>query len=182
MQLQGDEKDENEAKPDLNPMIDVVFQLLIFFLITMKFKTLDMKIEAFLPKDKGLAQTIQEPDEKPKLEAVLKRKKGENGTRVKVANQTLGKTTTDPATMNRVWDNLTLKAKETLDRHLANGGAPEDVSGVVNASSLVPTGVVIRAVDAFMAAGINNVTFEGTPPPDSTLEAIMRSGKSPGSR
>jgi len=182
MQMQGEEKDENEAKPDLNPMIDVVFQLLIFFLITMKFKTLDMKIEAFLPKDKGLAQVIQEPDEKPKLVAVLKRKKGENGVRIKVANQTLGKTSDDLEASNRVWDNLTVKAKETLDRHVANGGAPEDVSGVVDASHLVPTGIVIRAVDAFIAAGINNVTFEGTPPPDSTLEAIMRSGASPGAK
>ena len=81
-----------------------------------------------------------------------------------------------------MWDNLTVKAKETLDRHVANGGAPEDVAGEVDASHLVPTGIVIRAVDAFVAAGVNNVTFVGTPPPDSTLEAIMRSGKSPGAK
>ena len=51
-------EDEDIPKPNMTPMIDVVFQLLIFFLVNMKFKTLDMKIEAFLPKDRGLAATI----------------------------------------------------------------------------------------------------------------------------
>jgi biopolymer transport protein ExbD len=164
-----EDKDENAPKPDLNPMIDVVFQLLVFFLVTMKFKTLDMKIEAFLPKDKGLAQTIQEPDEKPKVVAVLKRKPGEPVTRVKVANLTLGDTSTP-----EVWGRLTIKAKETLDRHLANNGKAEDVSGEVDASAFVPTGMVIRAVDAFVAAGIANVTFVGTPPPNSAINRKMK--------
>ena len=44
--------DEEMPKPNMTPMIDVVFQLLVFFLVSMKFKTLDMKIEAFLPAKK----------------------------------------------------------------------------------------------------------------------------------
>ncbi len=36
---------------NLTPMIDVVFQLIVFFLITLKFTTLDQRIESMLPKD-----------------------------------------------------------------------------------------------------------------------------------
>ena len=38
------------AKLSLTPMIDVVFLLLIFFMVGMKFKELDRKLEADLPK------------------------------------------------------------------------------------------------------------------------------------
>ena len=62
----GDKK-KYESKPkkkkevmtencDLNmtPMIDCVFQLLIFFMLTGKFVTTEGKLAAYLPKDKGL--------------------------------------------------------------------------------------------------------------------------------
>ena len=163
--------EEEIPKPNMTPMIDVVFQLLVFFLVSMKFKTLDMKIEAFLPKDRGLANTITKLEEKPKVTAVLKRRSDggtlEASTRIKVQNQTLG-TSDDPAT----WDLLIQKATAVLTAHKANGGAAEDVKGEVDASSLVPTGDVIRAVDAFLAAGLKDVTFIGTPPPGSTLDKV----------
>ena len=165
------DNEDGIPKPDMTPMIDVVFQLLIFFLVTMKFKTLDMKIEAFLPKDVGLAQTLATPEEKPKVVAVLKRRvQGgvlEASTRVRLQNQRIG-TSNDPNT----WEILTQKAKETLKRHMDNQGAREDVKGEVDASSLVPTGDVVRAVDAFIAAGLLDVTFVGTPPPGSTLDKV----------
>jgi len=163
--------DEELPKPDMNPMIDIVFQLLIFFLVTMKFKTLDMKIEAFLPKDRGLAATITKLEEKPKIVAVLKRRsKGgvlEKSTRVRVQNQTIG--TSDKS---ETWELLITKAKAILDRHIANSGDPADVKGEVDASPLVPTGDVVMAVDAFIAAGLLDVTFIGSPPPGSVLDKV----------
>ena len=50
---------DEEAKPNLTPMIDVVFLLLIFFML-MKFKTYEMKLDSHLPKDEGMEQT--DPD------------------------------------------------------------------------------------------------------------------------
>ncbi len=46
---------------ELTPMIDVTFLLLVFFLVTLKFKTLDGKLSAYLPKDVGANRTDQEP-------------------------------------------------------------------------------------------------------------------------
>ena len=48
------EEVENEGA-DMTPMIDVVFQLLIFFMLTMQFKEIEGKLLSQLPKDKGLA-------------------------------------------------------------------------------------------------------------------------------
>jgi biopolymer transport protein ExbD len=42
-------------KIEMTPMIDVVFQLLIFFMCATKFKTMEGRVDAFLPKDTGNA-------------------------------------------------------------------------------------------------------------------------------
>lgn len=54
----------NETEMEMTPMIDVVFLLLIFFIVTLKFKTLEGKLEAALPKDRGTATSPAEPIEK----------------------------------------------------------------------------------------------------------------------
>ena len=46
-----------ETEMDLMPMIDIIFQLLIFFLLSAKFIAFEGQLQAFLPKDKGLAAT-----------------------------------------------------------------------------------------------------------------------------
>ena len=40
-----------EATMNMTPMIDVCFQLLVFFMVTSKFKTLAGRLDAFLPID-----------------------------------------------------------------------------------------------------------------------------------
>ncbi|MDQ7778866.1 MAG: biopolymer transporter ExbD [Planctomycetota bacterium] len=50
-------KPESElgSLPQLNmtPMIDVIFQLLIFFMCTIRFRTMEGKLQSYLPKDRG---------------------------------------------------------------------------------------------------------------------------------
>ncbi len=46
-----------ETKMEMTPMIDVTFLLLIFFVCTIKFKILEGKIPAYLPKDVGVNTT-----------------------------------------------------------------------------------------------------------------------------
>jgi hypothetical protein len=53
---------QEEVKPDMTPMIDVVFLMIIFF-ICIDFKVLESKLPAFLPKDKGSQNTVVEPQE-----------------------------------------------------------------------------------------------------------------------
>jgi len=53
-----------EHKLEMTPMIDVTFLLLIFFMCTIKFKTLEGKLAAYLPKDVGVNASDAEPKEK----------------------------------------------------------------------------------------------------------------------
>jgi biopolymer transport protein ExbD len=53
----GDAPIDDEITGDMTPMLDVVFQLMIFFMCTIKFKTLEGKLTAYLPKDVGVNPT-----------------------------------------------------------------------------------------------------------------------------
>ena len=53
---------QEEVKPDMTPMIDVVFLMIIFF-ICIDFKVLESKLPAYLPKDKGSNPNKVDPQE-----------------------------------------------------------------------------------------------------------------------
>ncbi len=57
-------KEFEEVKPDMTPMIDVTFLLLIFFIVTLKFKTLEGRLDSNLPKDMGTSTQETPPVEK----------------------------------------------------------------------------------------------------------------------
>lgn len=61
---------EDECELEMTSMIDVVFLLLIFFLCTLKFKTLEGKLAAYLPKDVGV--NTSDAEEIEKVEIVVK--------------------------------------------------------------------------------------------------------------
>lgn len=58
------EMNSEEVEMEMTPMIDVTFLLLIFFMVTLKFKILEGKLSAYLPKDVGVNSTEAEPIEK----------------------------------------------------------------------------------------------------------------------
>ncbi|MEM7235655.1 MAG: biopolymer transporter ExbD, partial [Planctomycetota bacterium] len=53
-------KDDGELQ--MTPMIDIVFQLLIFFLLSAKFIALEGQLSSYLPKDKGLSSSPAQLD------------------------------------------------------------------------------------------------------------------------
>ncbi len=55
---------KEECEMQMTPMIDVVFLLLIFFMCTLKFKTLEGKLSAYLPADVGVNPPDADPIEK----------------------------------------------------------------------------------------------------------------------
>ena len=54
-----------KADMDMTPMIDVTFLLLIFFMCTLHFKTLEGMLQSYLPKDQGMQKTnpVRDPQE-----------------------------------------------------------------------------------------------------------------------
>ncbi len=62
---------EKPVEPPMTPMIDVIFQLLIFFILTMKFKEVEGKLLSQLPKDKGLSSSSVPQPELQEVRIVL---------------------------------------------------------------------------------------------------------------
>ncbi len=58
-------EEDEEIKPDMTPMIDIIFLLLIFFLLTTKFIPDEKFITSLLPTNKGQANTSQQDIEPP---------------------------------------------------------------------------------------------------------------------
>ncbi len=67
MSLVSDIQDE-KIEMDMTPMIDATFLLLIFFMCTLKFKVLEGKLTAYLPKDVGVNTSDAPPVEKVQVD------------------------------------------------------------------------------------------------------------------
>ena len=75
--------EQEEVTLSMTPLIDVTFLLLIFFMCAMKFKTLERKVAAHLPTNRGIANTKIVIEEVLTIKVTLKRTPGETVTRVK---------------------------------------------------------------------------------------------------
>src|SRR5687767_10641962 len=75
---------------NMTPMIDIVFQLIVFFLLTLRFSTPEYRIDSQLPKDRGLAATPQFVSDLGAIKVKVFRKDKDKGnaawTKVKVGN------------------------------------------------------------------------------------------------
>lgn len=135
---------------NMTPMIDVTFQLIIVFLCSMKFRTLDQKIEAFLPKDVGLNNSPASAEVVTTVSVRLSRKKGEGDTTILMLGSKLG-----TASASGIWGTLTQRLKDFKSKD-------EKVKGEIDAAPDVPHGEVVQALDCFIASGLTNVVFKGT--------------------
>ncbi|MDA1194370.1 MAG: biopolymer transporter ExbD [Planctomycetota bacterium] len=181
-----------ESELNMTPMIDIVFQLIIFFLLSLKFKTIDRRIESMLPKDRGLAPTPSFPEDFLKVKIKVFRRDMDDTekayTLVKIDNDS----TTFSLPMN--WKG---HEKETADRVAeydgkiaairsivagkmkAHGGNPEEVKGEIVApppkGGAVPHGDVVQVLNIFLELGMLDVVFEGAASPLTTTERNARS-------
>ena len=48
------EQEDNPVAINVTPLVDIIFCLCVFFMISFKFKQLEGKFETWLPKDKGM--------------------------------------------------------------------------------------------------------------------------------
>ncbi len=127
-------------------MIDVVFLLLIFFMCVSKFRTLEHRLDANLPKDEGqnpIPKEIEKPEE-------IRVKMWEENDRLSIlANQ-------PPIS------NMTHLASTLKSLNAALGNLPV----VIDARQNVKFKYVIGAIDACARAGISDVKFQAPPVPD----------------
>ena len=139
-----------KSEANMTPMIDVVFQLIIVFLCSMKFRTLDMKIEAFLPKDVGLNSTPVDDMVETKVNVKLRRRRGETTTQIFLLDSRLG-----TAGKEGIWTLLQSRLRDFVTKDAK-------VKAEIDADPDVPHGDVMRTLDSFTAANLSNVVFRGT--------------------
>ncbi len=181
-------KVEEEVPMDLNmtPMIDVVFQLLIFFMLTMHFKEVEGKLLSQLPKDKGLAPTHVLQPELQEIRIVIcaggdtrmhlhdkgrheKADKDNNVCKVQVEKIEIGevyKTELQPAKMasnKGIYMSLGEKTKQLQDSVPSTKDAARRAPVILDADSETPYEHVIGAVNACKHYGIDNIEFVGNP-------------------
>ena len=133
----------DEVELDLTPMIDVVFLLLIFFIVTMKFKVLEGKLETELPKDVGVNRSeVDELLEKIEIN-IVQDKAGEHGIKIYVNSRAMGSLASLRGELKR-WFVINDESRTTL--------YPE---AKINYEQ------VIKVVDVILDVGLSDITFAG---------------------
>lgn len=162
--------EETKAELSITPMIDVVFLLLIFFLLASRFKPTEGDLKAYLPKDRGQGTSTPRIDlydvrvkllwyddqNRPTTDAntghvVMKIRKEVFNSR------NLRDTVTRRFEPFPDWDQL---YDRLLDYKTSYKGKGEQgLPVIIDARKQVPWKHVVGALDTCMRAGIKDVTF-----------------------
>ena len=169
-----------DSELNMTPMIDVVFQLIVFFLLSLKFKSVEQRIASELPKEHGITVSNTPAEEKPAIVVKCFRRDIETDrpfTRFRIGNNhevqgPKGRWTgMFEADEERLAANAEIRTRirEHIASMWAQMGHDPDTRGEVKTPAPfgqgVPHGDVMLVLDAFLEAGIKNVQFEGAMPP-----------------
>ncbi len=156
--------EDTKVEMNMTPIIDVTFNLLIFFMCQIKFKQLEGKLDSYLPTDRG-AMTTQIQD---MLEDISIRLSVKSGTTVIAVNgKAVAQLPLPRADANGKWKvderPPLLPALETIVKQLHD--KQPDVAAVIEPDRNVPTGHVVAVVDSCLAVGHNKINFAMAAPP-----------------
>jgi biopolymer transport protein ExbD len=171
------EQSTEADKTDLTPLIDIAFLIIIFFMC-LPFKTLDGKLQAFLPTDKGLAPTPEAPPELFFIKVhIVGRKEeprdwGPEGKAITVKMPTEVK--------YRFPDGTTTGELDDVARYIAKmqraakNSDNSEVRGEIKAQHKVPHKFIIAVLNKFAEANLEKVDFYGTEiPKKALLDALV---------
>ena len=157
-----------DVEMELTPMIDIVFNLLIFFMVATKFKSTEGFIKAFLPKNRGQGSgtpTVDLNEVRIKLlwydSGGAPTKDDEGFVVVKIGDDTFNRvgeleSVTWPS-KHPLWEDLHTKLKAFKAGY--SGGGEEGLPVIIDARKQVPTLYVISVLNQVVRAGIQDVTF-----------------------
>lgn len=170
----------------MTPMIDVVFQLLIFFMLSMHFKEIEGKLITTLPKDKGLANSTVISPELQEVRILLccggdvqmhSQNKGEHEkadkdpslVRTRVEKHDCGELymtekQKEKAPQNReVYKRIAQKTKELYDMTPSSRDPSKRSPIIIDADSETPYEHVIGIVNALKELDLESLEFAGNP-------------------
>lgn len=156
----GDEK----VELNMTPMIDVTFQLLIFFIITMKFRLLEKKLLSHLPTDFGLNSSSEPVDENFVTVKLVQRvdrpgkRLAEQSTKYYIENREI-----EGRTKQEIY-------KKILAEITTFRSAMKDAKGKIDAGRGVPHQEVVSILDLYHAANFETITFVGLSATKNVIE------------
>ena len=180
---------KEEVKLELTPMIDVTFLILIFFMCTLKFKTLEGKLVSYLPTDKGLSSAKADVEVED-AEVILKIEKAEYEVaalsrwviiKKKATNDILGRVrlVVDPdderalkfeSDPPETFDSVRSYLQTMYDATAAQGQPPK---AKINAFARTPHGMVVFVLNLMIEAGYTDISYSGI---RSSLISDLQSG------
>ena len=140
-----------EANMELNmtPMIDVIFQLMIFFMCSIHFKSLEGKLYAYMPRDKG--RPIENYRPPPPIDEV----------RIRLAYSEAS-----PLMARVRVGEIDFRDWDSLERHLKNLAPtlvmPDGLDIIpvkIDADGNVPTQAVVSVLNICKKAGVQKTEF-----------------------
>ncbi len=163
-----DEMMDEEVKLELTPMIDISFLIIIFFMC-LPFKTLEGKLQAFLPTDKGINPIPADPPNEIKVSVHIlargerERQWGPEGRQITVNMPDKAQykyADRDPTNDLSVVADWIKNAKKTAE------GGESKVIGEIKAGHKVQQKFVVAVLNKFAQEGITKVDFFGTALPN----------------
>ena len=156
-----------DSELNMTPMIDIVFQLILFFLFNLRFKDLDYRIDSALPKKVGVEPTPVLDPPTPKITVRLFRLDAEDPARARTQVTLGGATFTLPAvTASRPErDAAFRRIAATITSIRGDSGMPGAVETPMPKGANVPHADVVGVVDAFLMAEVLEIGFVGTQAP-----------------
>jgi len=185
--------EEKFEESNMTPMIDVVFQLLIFFMLSMHFKEVEGKLLSTLPKDKGLQSSAVLQPELQEIRVILcadsenvaggtnrhLHDKGRHETEQVKKNPTICKVLVEKIEMSDIFmtekhaskhkDNqatykaIAAKVKELVAMTPSSRDGAKKAPVILDADTEVPYEHIIGVVNACKEVDIENVEFVGNP-------------------
>jgi biopolymer transport protein ExbD len=167
---------------NLTPMIDVCFQLVVFFMLTLEFKSIDRRFETQLPKTLGPQSVPSRLDPVTHVSVRLFRKNrerpvAEQFTRIRVAERLTVDLPPGPWPVGgaaedarrRETDARLARVRQAIAATWEAQARDPKVRGEIRTpfpdGQAVPHGDVVQVFDAFLGAGFTNVDLEGAAAP-----------------
>jgi biopolymer transport protein ExbD len=153
----------------MTPLIDIAFLILIFFMC-LPFKTLEGKLAAFLPTDKGIAPTNEEPPVEIKVQIHILARKEE-----KRKWGPLDKMVMMPTQVRYKYNERETESMEEVGRWIKEAMKQREndsdikVVGEIKAAHKIPHMFVVAVLNKFKEADMAQVDFFGTAIPGKRL-------------
>jgi len=131
--------DGETTETKMTPLIDVVFQLIIFLMCTLHFRSLDAKLETYLPAEKEMKSPL----------------KGKTAVEIRQVRIALINNDSKPMAPAIKLDDISLAGYDELTRTLEDiQNTTKEVSVIIEPQGKIPTQCVIDAIDACKKAGV----------------------------